>query len=304
MYIEKRRPSWLKKRLVLSDNVKQMKSILSGVDTVCESSLCPNLNECYSRMFATFLILGANCTRACSFCSVDNNVPKAVDPKEPKKIVSIVKKIGLKYVVITSVTRDDLPDGGASQFARVVRSLKRYRQDIKVEVLVPDFNGNKKSLEKVFDAGPDIFGHNTETVKRLYPLVRRGADYTRSLDVLRAARDFPGRHLVKSALMLGLGETDDETIAAMTDIRKAGCDILTIGQYLRPRMANMPVSRYLKLPEFEKFKQIGRGLGFKYVSSGPFVRSSYFAEEAYFKCINAPGVADERVCGIMMLARL
>lgn len=283
MHQENRRPAWLSKRLVVNDNISDMKEALSdtNVNTVCESSLCPNLNECFSRRFATFLILGSHCTRFCGFCSVEKSPPEDVDRGEPGRILDIVKRIGLKYVIITSVTRDDLPDGGSGQFAKVIDLIKEFSCGIRIEVLVPDFKGKVSAIERVVKAGPDIFGHNIETVERLYPVARYGADYKRSLHILRMAGNMAGRHLVKSGIVLGLGETDAEVCDTMSDIRDSGCDILTIGQYLRPRQTNMPVSRFLEPGEFERYKELGAVLGFKCVASGPFVRSSYLAEEIY-----------------------
>jgi len=275
----------LKKRLVFSDDLFRTKRILSesGADTVCESSLCPNLNECFSRRHATFMILGRSCTRSCGFCSVAKKSPGPVDPGESEKILAAVEGLDLKYVIITSVTRDDLADGGAGQFAKTVCTIKRRLKDAIVEVLVPDFNGIRQSVETVLGSGPDVFGHNIETAKRLYPAVRRGADYDRSLGLLRIAKSSgPGR-ITKSGIILGLGESREEVLNTIEDIRSTGCDMLTIGQYMRPAMDNIAVSKFYELSSFAEFKDIAIGLGFKSVSAGPFVRSSYFAEEDYIR---------------------
>ncbi len=270
-----------------------MKRILSesSIETVCESSLCPNLNECFSQKRATFLILGGTCTRRCGFCSVKKGNPDVVDYNEPARISAIVKKLDLKYVVITSVTRDDLSDGGASHFAKVIESVKSSAGGIKVEVLVPDFRGLEDSIAEVVRTGPDVFGHNIETVKRLYSVARDGSCYDRSLKVLKDAKIINSRQLTKSGMMLGLGEKKEEVIASMEDLRKVACDLLTIGQYLKPRKDNLDVKRFIPPEEFEMYKDIAERLGFKYVSAGPFVRSSYFAEELYEKI---EGQFDER----------
>lgn len=276
-------PPWLKKRLLNSEAILEMKAILSeaSVGTVCESALCPNLNECFSEKKATFLILGPACTRHCGFCSVRKGRPSVSDPDEPARIADVVKKLGLEYVVVTSVTRDDLPDGGANQFVRTIELIRRSAGSVKIEVLVPDFSGLKRPVEGIVKAMPDIFGHNIETVRRLYPMVRHGSGYARSLSLLRMAKDIATRQITKSGLMVGLGEGPTEIFGTMSDIREAGCDILTIGQYLRPSPENIPIARFVKPAEFDEYKRIGEGMGFGHVSSGPFVRSSYNAEAMY-----------------------
>jgi lipoic acid synthetase len=275
----------LKKRLVFSENIFFTKRILSetGADTVCESSLCPNLNECFSGRHATFMILGTSCTRSCGFCAVAKRSPGPVDPQEPGKIAAAAERLGLKYVILTSVTRDDLDDGGAGQFAKAVSVIKRSMKDVAVEVLVPDFNGSRQSIEAVLGSGPDVFGHNIETVRRMYPAVRRGADYDRSLGLLRIAKASGPGAVTKSGIMLGLGESREEVLGAIEDIRSTGCDMLTIGQYMRPARDNVAVSKFYDPADFAGFKDIAIGLGFKSVSAGPFVRSSYFAEEDYIR---------------------
>lgn len=277
------RPSWLKKRIVTSGAVFDTKRVLrdGAVSTVCESSLCPNVNECFSKRHATFLILGSVCTRSCGFCSVSKGAPGPIDPGEPHRIIEAVRGLNLSYVIITSVTRDDLEDGGAGQFVRVICALKRFSENIRIEILVPDFNGSPPAIEEVVGARPDIIGHNIETVKRLYPLVRPGADYRRSVELLRAVKTAGPGTLVKSGMMLGFGEKEEEVVETMEDARSAGCDIFTIGQYLQPRKENLPVKRYVSPEEFDMYKRAGEGMGYKAVSSGPFVRSSYMAEELY-----------------------
>jgi len=280
-------PQWLKKRIVATSDLYTTKTILKelDVDTVCESALCPNLNECFSRKFATFLILGDVCTRGCGFCSVERGVPSYADSDEAGKIFRAVRKLNLKHVVITSVTRDDLEDGGALKFANITKAIKEYSQGIKVELLIPDFNGSAASLMKVLAASPDIIGHNIETVKRLYTRVRRGADYERSLALLRFIKGIKPDQLTKSGLMVGLGEAESEIRETIRDIRGTGCDILTIGQYLRPRRVNLAVERFVAPDEFERYKRFAGAMGFKHVAAGPFVRSSNGG--CYDKCNTA-----------------
>ena len=277
------RPPWLKKRLISSETLTGTKRILSesSIHTVCESSICPNQNECFSRAQATFLLLGDVCTRACAFCSVKKGAPSAVDKDEPRRILDAVRKLGIRYLVLTSVTRDDLDDGGAGQFANVIHMVRCYSKKIKIEVLVPDFKGDAAAVKRVVEAEPDVFGHNIETVERLYEKVRSGADYRRSLGVLRSAKNINAAQLTKSSLMVGLGEGEGGLVAAMEDLRETGCDILTLGQYLNPRQENAQVSRYVTPQEFDTYKGVAMKLGFRYVASGPFVRSSYLAEEIY-----------------------
>lgn len=278
-----RPPAWLKKRLVSSDEIFATKNALSQgeVRTVCESSLCPNLNECFSKRCATFLILGPRCTRTCGFCAITKGAPEGVDLYEPDRIRKTVEQLGLRYVVITSVTRDDLPDGGAGQFVRVIDELRRLNPAVSIEVLVPDFGLDERAIGAVAAAKPDIFGHNIETAERLYPLVRRGAGYRRSLQLLNHTKELNPKQITKSGIMVGLGESDEEIAQTMRDIRLSGCDILTIGQYMRPRQANLPVSRFVTPEKFEEYKRLGGHLGFSHVSAGPFVRSSYHAEEMF-----------------------
>lgn len=249
--------------------------------SVCEEARCPNKSLCFSVPTATFLILGDICTRNCSFCSIKTGQPVGIDEKEPKRIVEAAKEMGLKYIVITSVTRDDLEDGGAYHFANTINAIRESLPTVKVEVLTPDFIGNINALRVVISANPDVFNHNLETVKRLYPAVRPQADYQRSLSILAVAARMSGTIKIKSGLMLGLGETFDEIIETLHDLRDCGCNFITIGQYLCPSKNNYPVQRYVRPEEFKRLKEIALSIGFDYVASGPLVRSSMNAWEAY-----------------------
>jgi len=272
-----------KKRLTAARSSFETEALLRDcrVSTVCASARCPNLSECFSKGTATFLLLGDTCTGACGFCSVKKGEAAAPDPQEPWRIAEAVKRLGLKYAVITSVTRDDLEGGGSGEFAKTINAIKSLSPTTKVEVLAPDFNGQKSALETVLGGGPEVFGHDIETVRRLYPIARRGVSYDTSLDLFKVARRIRPSLLTKSALLAGLGESQEEIIDTMRDLANAGCDILMIGQYLRPSMANLPVVRYLSQEEFDRLRKIGEGMGFRHVSAGPFVRSSYRAEEVY-----------------------
>jgi len=274
------RPNWLKIRLPSGKNFNEIKGILreNRVHTVCEEALCPNIGECFEQRTATFLILGDACTRRCGFCAVKKGMPGGTDKQEPLRIAEAVKKMRLKYVVITSVTRDDLPDGGASVYARTIQYIREYVENCMVEVLIPDFGGSSESLETALNAQPDILNHNIETVPRLYPLVRPLAGYERSLELLSRAKEAGDGLTTKSGLMLGLGEEWDEIIRTMQAIRDAGCDILTIGQYLSPKRDALPVRRYYTPEEFEMLRIEGTRMGFRHVESGPLVRSSYHAK--------------------------
>ena len=260
-----------------------MKSILAEGDlhTVCEEARCPNLGECFCSGTATFLILGKICTRNCGFCAVEHGDPVPPDESEPERVAQAVKRMGLQYVVITSVTRDDLADGGASLFAKVIRSVRILGPEIKVEVLIPDFKGDQSSLKIVLNEYPDVLNHNIETISRLYPEVRPQADYQRSLDLLRRSREnFP--HIpTKSGFMLGLGETHEEVLELLLGLKEVGCNFLTIGQYLQPRPDRLPVVRFIPPEEFEEYKRIGEEMGFKAVASDPFVRSSFHASQMF-----------------------
>lgn len=278
-----KKPPWLKKRIPPLQDILKVKSILEGssLHTVCEEARCPNLGECFSSGTATFLILGRICTRNCGFCSVEHGSPVFPDELESLQVAKAVKIMGLQYVVITSVTRDDLPDGGASHFAKTIQAIRSINQEMKIEVLVPDFKGDSNSLKTVLEKGPDVLNHNIETISRLYPTVRSQADYNRSLELLKRAKEIAPSILTKSGFMLGLGESHEEILDLLQDLRDAKCDFLTIGQYLQPRQDRLPVVRFITPEEFEEYKRIGEEMGFKAVASGPFVRSSYHAFEMF-----------------------
>jgi lipoic acid synthetase len=278
-----KKPPWLKKRIPPLQDLQKVKSILAEADlhTVCEEARCPNLGECFSGGTATFLILGRVCTRNCGFCAVENGIPAPTDETEPEKVARAVQKMGLQYVVITSVTRDDLHDGGASVFAKTIRAIRMLNPKVRVEVLIPDFKGDPASLEIVVRENPDVLNHNVETIARLYPKVRPQADYKRSLHLLKKSKDLCSETFSKSGFMLGLGETHQEVLELLRDLRKVGCDFLTIGQYLQPRPDRLPVVRYVSPGEFEEYKRIGEEMGFRAIASGPFVRSSFHASQMF-----------------------
>lgn len=275
-----RKPVWLNKRFEYKKH-KEMGELLRelNLNTICREAMCPNISECYSKGVATFLILGDICTRSCKFCAVKKGSPRDVDRDEPRRIVDAIRRLNLNYVVITSVTRDDLEDGGASNFVEVVHNIRRELKGVKVELLIPDFKGNEVALRKVIDAKPDVLAHNVETVPRLYKEIRPGADYARSLRVLKLVKEYDKKIYTKSGIMLGLGEEEEEVLEVLSDLRKAGCDFLSIGQYLSPSKAHFPVRQYLKPEKFAYYKEKAHGMGFLYVASGPYVRSSYLASE-------------------------
>jgi len=276
-----KKPEWLRIRHRTSPHLEAVETLLEAqnLNTVCREANCPNYLECFSKKTATFMILGTNCTRNCSFCNVRFDTPMPIDIDEPVRIAEAVKTLGLQYVVITSVTRDDLLDGGAGQFAQVIYTLRQIAPDTAVEVLIPDFCGDMSALQGVVDAKPAVLGHNMETVASKYPLVRSGAVYTRSLDVIaRVARE-PHIH-AKSGIMLGLGETEEEVLILLDDLRSAGCEFLTIGQYLAPTKSHYPVQAYIRPERFEFYKEKAYEKGFSFVASAPFVRSSYQASAA------------------------
>jgi lipoic acid synthetase len=279
--VQVKRPPWLKVKTSWGENYRRVKSLLARFDlhTVCQEANCPNISHCFEQGTATFLILGDICTRGCKFCDVKRGIPLPVDEDEPKRLAEAVKELELQYVVITSVTRDDLPDGGASIFARTIREIKRQVPDCKVEVLIPNFAGSFESLKMVLEAEPDVLNHNMETVKRLYPTVRKGADYQTSLDLLLNAKKIDKSIITKSGMMLGLGESWDEITQLMNDLKNADCELLTIGQYLSPSEAHLPVTKFYHPDEFAELKIIGERMGFVHVESGPLVRSSYHAKE-------------------------
>jgi lipoic acid synthetase len=276
-----RLPPWL--RTNAHRGLRNTKSLLRGhrLSTVCEEARCPNKGHCFSKPTATFLILGDICTRNCAFCSIDTGRPRTPDHEEPGRIASAALAMGLKYVVVTSVTRDDLEDGGAEQFSRTIRTVRERLPEAKIEVLTPDFKGSTHSVRRVVDASPDVFNHNLETVPRLYNAVRTQADYERSLSVLKTASEMSNTVMTKSGLMAGLGEHFDEVLRVMEDIRKADCTMLTIGQYLRPGKQNLPVKEYVHPDIFEKYREEALNMGFKFVASAPLVRSSMNAEELF-----------------------
>ncbi len=274
-------PPWIKKQ-VNEREIEKINSVIAdyNLHTVCQSAKCPNISECFSRNKVTFMILGNVCTRNCKFCSVMKGKPLPVDIEEPKRIADAVKKLQIKHVVITSVTRDDLPDGGAQQFVRTIEEIRNRIKKIIIEVLIPDFQGSKKSIELIVKAKPDIISHNIETVPELYFGVRPEASYNRSINLLTLVKNFaimnPQQNiLTKSGLMLGLGETKQEVIDVMQDLRKVDCDMFTLGQYLQPKKENLPVKEFILPNEFQKYKEIGEKMGFASIVSGPFVRSSY-----------------------------
>lgn len=277
--VKRRLPSWLK-RPMPQPGMAYTSGVISDLrlETVCESAKCPNRTECWSKQTATFMILGNVCTRPCGFCSVPKGKTEALEIDEPERVAEAAERLGLRYVVITSVTRDDLKDGGAEHFYRCVLAV-RERTGAKVEVLTPDFLGNKEAIRRVIESRPDVFNHNTETVPRLYHRVRRNAEYQRTLDLLKQIKDEAPDMLTKSGLMLGLGETLDELLEVFSDLRGVGCDMLTLGQYLQPTPEHLPVERYVPPEEFDEIGELAKKLGFGMVASGPFVRSSYHAGE-------------------------
>jgi len=282
-----RHPEWLKLSPLDPTILGRMNRLMRDLKlhTVCESARCPNRAECFARGTATFMILGDICTRNCTFCAVKHGMPQPADPEEPQHIVAAVNKLGLRYAVITSVTRDDLPDGGASQFAQTINAIHEYDSNIPVEVLIPDFKGSTSALQTVMNASPAVLNHNVETMPRLYPEVRPEANYQRSLELLEKARLLNGNFITKSGLMLGLGETRGEVIEVMTDLREAGCALLTIGQYLQPSLSHHKVVKYIPPEEFQEYQNIGEKIGFTAVISGPLVRSSFHAAETYLSAL-------------------
>jgi lipoic acid synthetase len=277
-----KRPDWLKAPAPVGENYRDLKQLVTDLKlhTVCESAACPNIGDCWNRRTATFMILGNLCTRRCGFCAVQKGAPLPVDHDEPNRVAEAVARMGLRFAVITSVNRDDQPDGGASLFAATIRAIRHRVPGCGVEVLVPDFQGSHAAMDIVLDARPDVLNHNTETVPRLYKQVRLGARFERSLDMLRHAKLRNPEIPTKSGLMLGLGESLEEVRHTMALLRENLVDILTLGQYLRPSVKHLPIVRYVPLEEFAELKRYGQQLGFRHVESGPLVRSSYHADEA------------------------
>jgi len=275
------RPAWLKAKAPTGEGYRDIKETMRGLKlhTVCEEAMCPNIGECWNNRTATFMILGNVCTRSCGFCNVLTGKPSELDLDEPKRVAEAAKKMGLKHAVITSVNRDELKDGGAGIFAETIRQIREEVPGCAVEVLTPDFKGDRDALKTLIDARPDTFNHNIETVPRLYPAVRPQAKYDRSLEVLRHVKEINPDGLTKSGFMVGLGEAEEELHEIMRDLRASDVDILTIGQYLRPSENHLPMSRYYEPKEFADLRKYGFSLGFKHVESGPLVRSSYHAHE-------------------------
>jgi lipoic acid synthetase len=278
-------PAWFKQKIPDPAIMHSMKRLLDGLNlhTICESAQCPNIGTCFSRKTATFLILGDVCTRRCTFCAVKKGSPNPVDEREPQHVFETVKSLGLQYVVITSVTRDNIADGGASQFMRTIDILHHQVKGVGIEVLIPDFRGSTKALRAVVQARPEVLNHNVESVPRLYQEVRPGADYSRSLTLLSEVKRMEPTLITKSGLMVGLGETKDEVIEVMRDLQNANCNLLTIGQYLRPTPKHHPVVSFFSPEEFSEYEHIGRKMGFADVASAPLVRSSFRAAELYAK---------------------
>ncbi len=274
-------PDWLKRKKNLHE-LRELKIRLrqARLSTVCEEARCPNIAECFSKPTATFLIMGDSCTRNCGYCSVKSARPAALDPDEPANVAQAVRDLNLSHAVITSVTRDDLPDKGAGAFARTICAIRKTRPATSIEVLTPDFMGQTELLMKVLDAAPDVFNHNLETCDRLHAAVRPGADLDRSLNLLRAAKKAAPQIVTKSGFMVGLGETEAEIHEMLLQLRDSGCDIVTIGQYMRPTKAQIPVVRYWEPDKFEQWADLAKNIGISYVISGPLVRSSYHAKEA------------------------
>lgn len=283
-------PLWIRTKSPKRNLAEPLRRELNrmGINTVCQSARCPNIGECFSRGTVTFMILGEICTRRCHFCAVKTGRGEPVDPYEPLRVATMVRKLGLRHAVITSVSRDDLPDQGAGQFARTVKAIKTLCPQVTIEVLTPDFKARPDLISTVVESTPDVYNHNVETVPRLQKLVRPQASYDQSLKVLEIAKEMSLKRgmrtgderemLIKSGIMVGLGETMDEVVQVLKDLRSVGCDIVTIGQYIRPTARHLPVARYIPLEEFVELERIGYDLGFRYVFAGPFVRSSYLAD--------------------------
>ncbi len=282
------RPKWLDKKINLGD-CNKMQQLLRGLKlhTVCEEAACPNISECFKKGTATFMILGRNCTRSCRFCNIGSEPPLPVDSAQPVHIAEAVLRLRLRHVVITSVTRDDLKDGGARQFAETVLAIRSSCSNATIEVLIPDLNGRKPSIKTIVDSAPDIINHNLETVPRLYSEVRPEAGYNRSLDLLKAAKEISNRDIyTKSGIMLGLGEKEKEVLDLFLDLRRVGCDFLSIGQYLAPSKGHCPVKEYVSPERFDFYKKKGEEAGFRFIASAPYVRSSYIADEYISKEIS------------------
>lgn len=278
--MRERLPEYLKRQIIDTEKTRTVRRILKTncLNTVCENARCPNKNECYTKNTATFLIMGNVCTRNCRYCNIGCAKPAPLDMDEPMHVAQAVKELGLKYSVITSVTRDDLPDGGAEHFAKCIDKIRKLVPDVKIEILTPDFKGEHSALDRIISAHPDVFNHNIETVKELFKTVRPQAIYNRSLDVLKYIKE-NSDIITKSGMMIGLGETFEQIEETLTDLKKAGCDILTIGQYIQPSKEHLPVAEYYKPEDYETLKTLAQKIGFKHYQIGPLVRSSYRAAE-------------------------
>ena len=281
--IRPRLPHWLKVAMPGGPGYLELKRLMRGqqLHTVCEEAHCPNIGECWERGTATFMILGDICTRRCHYCAVTTGRPQGLDLQEPARLADTVRELGLRYCVITSVNRDDLPDGGAFIFAACINRIRAQSPDCKVEVLIPDFAGSKDALARVMAAGPEVLNHNIESVRRLFPRVRPKGDYQRSLDLLAQAKELSPNAVTKSGIIVGMGETQEELVATMADLRAVDCDLLTVGQYLRPSAKHIAIDRFYPPEEFAELGRIGREMGFKHVAAGPLVRSSYHADEQH-----------------------
>ncbi len=278
-----RLPPWFRVRMPGGPNYIELRNLIEGAElhTVCEEAHCPNIGDCWERRTATFMILGNICTRRCHYCAVTTGRPTGIDLREPERLAQTVKRIGLKYCVITSVNRDDLPDGGSFIFAMCIRKIREQVPGCKIEVLIPDFDGSWTALKKTVDAGPDVLNHNIESARRIFPKVRPRGRYDLSLELFTRVKEMDPSMVTKSGIILGMGEEWQEIVDTMKDLRQVGCDLLTIGQYLRPSEKHLPVARYYTPEEFEELARIGKCLGFKHVASGPLVRSSYHADEQH-----------------------
>ena len=280
---KRRLPEWFKVQAPTSSNFNDLKSKIAGakLNTVCEEAACPNIGECWDSGTATFMILGDVCTRACRYCNVKTGRPTEFDLFEPTRVATTVKEMNLSYAVITSVDRDDLVDGGSGAFAMTIKQIKKFNKNTKVEVLIPDFNGNTSALQTVLASEPDVINHNIESCRRVFRTVRPRGDYDQSIELLKRVKDSNYDIPTKSGMMVGLGETEQEIIETMKDLRSVDCDLITIGQYLRPSKKHIKIEKFYHPKEFNKFKEIGLELGFKHVASGPLVRSSYHADQQH-----------------------
>ena len=283
MTTQRKLPEWLKVKMPSGSKYENLKKLMGDqmLHTVCEEARCPNIGDCWERETATYMILGDTCTRACTYCAVKTGSPTGLDLEEPIRLAKTVQTLGLRYAVITSVNRDDLPDGGAFIFGQCIRQIKKLSPSCKVEVLTPDFEDNWDSLKTVLDSEPDTFNHNIETVRRIFPKVRAKGNYELSIELLHKAKEIQANLITKSGIMVGLGETKEEIIRTMKDLRAVDCNLLTIGQYLRPSTKHTPILKWYTPKEFKELEEIGLSLGFSHVASGPLVRSSYHADEQH-----------------------